>query len=252
MPAPTEAKEGKAFQKAPRIRHAGKPDLKQLARAREAFQNLHFLVDSVGVLAYDAGMDTSKLRAACYIRVSTTDQNSALQVTELRQYIEARGWELAGIYEDTMSGSKASRPGLNRLMADGRARRIDAVLVWKLDRFGRSLVDCLNNIQTLEGCGVRFIAITQGLDTDQQNPASRFLLHVLGAAAEFERSLIRERVSAGMKAARAAGKAMGRPRLIFDREQIHELRRKGMSIARISQQIGVSVGTVTRTLAGAA
>ena len=192
------------------------------------------------------------MRAACYIRVSTAEQNSALQVAELQQYITARGWELVAVYEDTMSGSKSSRPGLNRMMADARARRIDAVCCWKLDRFGRSMVDCLNHIQTLESCGVRFIAITQGLDTDQQNPASRFLLHVLGAAAEFERSLIRERVSAGMRAAKNAGKAMGRPRLIFNRDEVHELRHKGMSIAGISQELGIGVGTVARTLAGAA
>jgi len=192
------------------------------------------------------------MRAACYIRVSTAEQNSALQVAELEQYIAARGWELVAVYEDTMSGSKSGRPGLNRLIADARARKIDAVCCWKLDRFGRSLVDCLNHVQTLESCGVRFIAITQGLDTDQQNPASRFLLHVLGAAAEFERSLIRERVSAGMRAAKKAGKAMGRPRRIFNRDAVHELRRKGMSIASIGQHLGIGVGTVARTLAGAA
>jgi putative DNA-invertase from lambdoid prophage Rac len=121
-----------------------------------------------------------------------------------------------------------------------------------LDRFGRSLVDCLTNIQTLEGCGVPFIAITQGLDTDQQNPASRFLLHVLWAAAEFERSLIRERVSAGMREAKRAGKTLGRSRRIFGRDEVTELRRKGMSIARISQHLGIGEGTVARTLAGTA
>ena len=94
-------------------------------------------------------------------------------------------------YQDAISGAKTNR--LNRLMADALARTSDCLLVWKLDRFGRSLVDCLNNIRTLENHGVRFIAVTQGLDTDQRNPASRFLLHVLGAAAEFERALIRER-----------------------------------------------------------
>jgi DNA invertase Pin-like site-specific DNA recombinase len=192
------------------------------------------------------------MRAACYIRVSTADQNSALQVAELQQYITARGWELAAVYEDTMSGSKSGRPGLNRMMADARMRKFDAVCVWKLDRFGRSLVDCLNSIQSLESCGVRFIAITQGLDTDQQNPASRFLLHVLGAAAEFERSLIRERVSAGMRAAKKAGKALGRPRRIFNRDEVRDLRRKGMSIAAISEHLGIGVGTVARTLEGAA
>jgi DNA invertase Pin-like site-specific DNA recombinase len=192
------------------------------------------------------------MRAACYIRVSTADQNSALQVAELQQYITARGWELAAVYEDTMSGSKSGRPGLNRMMADARMRKFDAVCCWKLDRFGRSLVDCLNSIQSLESCGVRFIAITQGLDTDQQNPASRFLLHVLGAAAEFERSLIRERVSAGMRAAKKAGKPLGRPRRIFNRDEVRDLRRKGMSIAAISEHLGIGVGTVARTLAEAA
>ena len=189
------------------------------------------------------------MRTACYIRVSTGDQNSALQVAELTQYVSARGWELAGFYEDTMSGCKSNRPGINRLLADAKARRIDAVCCWKLDRFGRSLMDCLNHIQTLESSGVRFIAITQGLDTDQQNPASRFLLHVLGAAAEFERSLIRERVSAGMKAAKTAGKVIGRPRRVFNRDAVHELRNQGMPIAAISKHLGISVGTVSRTLA---
>ena len=85
-------------------------------------------------------------------------------------------------------------------MLDARARKFDCLLVWKLDRFGRSLVDCLNNIGALEENRIRFISVTQGLDTDQQNPASRFLLHVLGAAAEFERSLIRERTQAGQDA----------------------------------------------------
>jgi len=102
-------------------------------------------------------------------------------------------------YQDVMTGGKANRPDLNRLMADAMARKFDCLLVWKLDRFGRSLVDCLNSIRTLEDHGIRFIAVTQGLDTDQRNPASRFLLHVLGAAAEFERALIRERTLAGQQ-----------------------------------------------------
>src|SRR5215472_13066016 len=152
------------------------------------------------------------MRVATYARVSTQQQDMRLQTAELGQYIASRGWSQADHYEDVMSGAKANRPGLARLMADAQGRKFDVVLVWKLDRFGRSLRDCLNNIQTLESQGIRFIAVTQGLDTDQQNPASRFLLHVLGAAAEFERSLIRERVSAGMKAARKAGKTLGRPR----------------------------------------
>jgi len=130
------------------------------------------------------------MRAAVYARVSTTDQNCELQIRELQACADRQGWSIVDTYQDTMSGAKANRPDLNRLMLDARARKFDCLLVWKLDRFGRSLVDCLNNIRTLEENGIRFIAVTQGLDTNQQNPASRFLLHVLGAAAEFERALI--------------------------------------------------------------
>ena len=191
------------------------------------------------------------MRTAVYIRISTVEQNSALQRQELEQYIQARGWTLAGTYEDQMSGDKSARPGLNRLLNDATARRFDAVIVWKLDRFGRSLVDCLGHIQTLERYGVRFLAITQGLDTNQNDPAGRFLLHILGAAAEFERSLIRERVHAGIKAAKKAGKVLGRPKRIFDRSEVHELRRQGLSIRDISKRLDVGMGTVTRTLAEA-
>jgi DNA invertase Pin-like site-specific DNA recombinase len=142
-----------------------------------------------------SGIAAMTIRA--YVRVSTADERCELQVRELQEYAERQGWQIADIYEDVSSGAKASRPALNRLIADARARKFDCLLVWKLDRFGRSLVDCLNNIKILEENGIRFIAVTQGLDTDLQNPASWFLLHVLGTAAEFERALIRERTQAG-------------------------------------------------------
>ena len=204
------------------------------------------------------------MRAAIYIRVSTADQNSELQIREIQDYAGRQGWEIVETYQDVISGAKANRPGLNRLMADARARKFHCLLVWKLDRFGRSLVDCLNNIKFLEDQGIRFIAVTQGLDTDVQNPASRFLLHVLGAAAEFERSLIRECTQAGRLRYQQdyrAGKVgktvysrsgknlpIGRPKRIFNRERVIELRRKGASIRAIAKQLGVGVGTVTRTL----
>lgn len=116
------------------------------------------------------------MRVALYSRVSTQDQNCELQLRELRDYALRQGWDIAGAYQDVVSGTKARRPGLDRLMADARGRKFDCVLCWKLDRFGRSLVRLVNSIHALENCGVRFIAITQGLDTDQQNPTSRFLL----------------------------------------------------------------------------
>ncbi len=204
------------------------------------------------------------MKAAIYARVSTTDQNAEMQLRELTDYVAKQGWEVVATYQDTISGAKASRPALNRLMDDARARKFDCLLVWKLDRFGRSLVDCLNNIRTLEDHGVRFIAVTQGLDTDQRNPASRFLLHVLGAAAEFERSLIRERTLAEQQryrhdyAAGKVGKAVysrsgknlppHRPRRIFDRDQVAKLRRQGLSMRQIAKRLGLGLGTVTRTL----
>jgi DNA invertase Pin-like site-specific DNA recombinase len=204
------------------------------------------------------------MKVAIYTRVSTSDQNPELQLREIQDYSARQGWDVIDLYQDIASGAKASRPGLNRLLADARARKFDTILVWKLDRFGRSLVDCLNNIRILEDHGIRFIAVTQGLDTDQRNPASRFLLHVLGAAAEFERSLIRERTQAGRLRyqqdynAGLVGKTVysrsgknlpvGRPKRIFNRERVIELRRHGASIRQIAKQLGVGVGTVTRTL----
>ena len=192
------------------------------------------------------------MTAAIYARVSTVDQNNAIQVRELKEYVERRGWDLAGVYQDQMSGAKASRPGLDQLMADGRRRKFDVVIVWKLDRFGRSLVHCVSGIQELASVGIRFIATSQGLDTDESNPASKLLLHILAAVAQFERELIKERVSAGMKAAKTygtkTGNAIGRPRRIFNRDEVVRLRGTGLSIEKIADQMNIGVGTVVRVL----
>jgi DNA invertase Pin-like site-specific DNA recombinase len=204
------------------------------------------------------------LKVAAYTRVSTPDQNPELQLQELRDYAERQRWDVVESYQDVISGAKARRPGLDCLMADARLRKFDCVLVWKLDRFGRSLVDCLNRIQALESCGVRFIAVTQGLDTDQRNPASRLLLTMLGATAEFERSLIVERSQAGQARYRRdyeagkVGKSVHsrsgknlpphRPRRIFDRDKVCMLREQGFSLRQIAERMDLGLGTVTRTL----
>lgn len=192
------------------------------------------------------------MRTAIYARVSTTNQTNAIQVRELKEYVERRGWELVGTYQDQMSGAKASRPGLDQLIADARRRRFDIVVVWKLDRFGRSLVHCVSGIQELASLGVRFIATSQGLDTDESNPASKLLMHILAAVAQFERELIRERISAGMKAAKAhgtkTGSAIGRPRRIFNRDEVVRLRATGLSIEKIADQMHLGVGTVVGVL----
>lgn len=204
------------------------------------------------------------MKVALYIRVSTHDQNCELQLRELKAYTDREEWHIVEVFRDVLSGATNRRPGLDRLLADARAQKFECILCWKLDRFGRSLVDCLNNIQLLESCGVRFIAITQGLDTDQKNPASRFLLHVLGAAAEFERSLIAERIHAGrtryredfesgrvgvtVQSRSGRNLAPHRPTKIFDRHKVVELRCQGFSIRQIAKTLDLGLGTVSRTL----
>jgi len=188
------------------------------------------------------------MRAAIYARVSTNDQHNEIQIKELTDYVERRGWELAGVYQDQMSGAKAQRPGLDALMADARLHKFDAAIVWKLDRFGRSLINCVAGIQELTAAGVRFIAVSQGLDTDASNPTSRLLLHILAAVAEFERELIKERVSAGLKHAKTKGVRIGRPRRVFDRQRALDMREQGMSFPAIARELKIGQGTVVRAV----
>jgi putative DNA-invertase from lambdoid prophage Rac len=185
------------------------------------------------------------MKIALYARVSTADQNCQMQLRELREYAAARKWTIYAEYVDTgWSGAKASRPELNRLMADVRKRRFDAVCVWKLDRWGRSVADSIKSIQELTSLGVRFVAVTQNLDTEESNPMARFFLHIMMAFSELEREITRERVVAGVKAARANGKQLGRPRRVFRRDEAVRLREAGMSWRKIAAELGVPVTTV--------
>jgi len=128
---------------------------------------------------------SSILKAALYARVSTQDQNCEMQVRELREYAIRRGWNVSSEYIDTgWSGAKASRPELDRLMKDAAMRRFDAVMVWKLDRFGRSVRNCLDGIESLRTNGVRFLAVSQSIDTNESNPTATLLLHILASVAE--------------------------------------------------------------------
>ena len=192
----------------------------------------------------------SALQAAIYARVSTQDQNCEMQVRELREYAARRGWSVAAEYVDTgWSGAKASRPELDRLMRDAALRRFDAVLVYKLDRFGRSVRHCLDGIAALGAHGVRFLAVSQSIDTDHANPTARLLLHILASVAEFERELIRERVCAGVRNAKRKGKQLGRKRVVFDRSKAMEMHASGSSVREIAHALQVSVGTIHRLLA---
>jgi DNA invertase Pin-like site-specific DNA recombinase len=165
----------------------------------------------------------------------------------MREYCERRGWEIAGEYTDVgISGSKDSRPELNRLMADAKQRRFDAVCVWKLDRFGRSLRHLVNALADLESLGVSFISIKDNLDLS--TPSGRLMFQIIGAMAEFERSLIQERVRAGLRNARAKGKTLGRPRKVVDAARIARLRAHGRSIREIAEELRCSRSLVHKTL----
>jgi len=185
------------------------------------------------------------MKVAIYARVSTTVQDAGLQTRELRQYAEARGWQLADEYVDAgVSGSKDSRPELNRLMLDAKRRRFDVVLVWKLDRFGRSLRHLVNALAEFESLGIAFVSLSDNLDLS--TASGRLMFNIIGAMAEFERELIRERVKAGMKNARAKGARIGRPRAIADSARIIALRASGLSWRAIETELGVSIRTARR------
>jgi DNA invertase Pin-like site-specific DNA recombinase len=187
-----------------------------------------------------------KTRIALYARVSTTNgqQDPEMQLRELREYAERRDLTVVGEYVDRMTGSKDSRPSLNRLMADAGQRKFDAVLVWKLDRFGRSLRHLVNALAELEALGLTFISLRDNLDLG--TPSGRLMFQIIGAMAEFERALIQERVRAGLRNAKAKGKKLGRPRADVDESRIEALRASGASWRAIAEKLGVGLGTVHR------
>src|SRR5260221_7878021 len=172
----------------------------------------------------------SQNRVAIYARVSTVGQGQSpeMQLRELREYVERRGWTLAGEYVDEgFSGAKDSRPELNRLMADAHRRRFDVVAVWKFDRMARSVSHLLRALDTFRALGIEFVSLSESLDT--ATPAGRMVFTVLGAVAELERSLIAERVRGGLRNARAKGKRLGRPRIVVDRARIARFRAQRLS-----------------------
>jgi putative DNA-invertase from lambdoid prophage Rac len=187
--------------------------------------------------------------AALYARVSTADQSHDLQTTELREYATRMGFTWREYVEKASSVKK--RPEFEQLMSDAKQRKVDVVIVWKLDRFARSISQLVESINSLDRAGVRFIAVTQSIDTDKQSAAGRLMMHMLGAFAEFERSLIVERVNAGIQEAKRKGKKCGRPKRVFDRSRALQLRAKGLGVRAIADQLGVSRMSVQRALAHA-
>jgi DNA invertase Pin-like site-specific DNA recombinase len=168
-----------------------------------------------------------------------------MQLRELREYCERRGWQIVGEYVDVgISGAKDRRPELDRLISHAHRRRFDVIAVWKFDRFARSVSHLLRALDTLRILGIEFVSLSESLDT--ATPAGRMVFTVLGAVAELERSLIAERVRAGLRNARAKGKRLGRPRVTTDAARIGLLRSQGLSWAKIAKELGIGEGTVYR------
>jgi DNA invertase Pin-like site-specific DNA recombinase len=187
-------------------------------------------------------------RAAIYVRVSTDRQTVENQVRELRQIAERRGWEVVTEYHDAgISGAKGrdDRPGLDEMLKDAQRRRFDVAMAWAIDRLGRSLIDLLGTIQALEACGVDLYLDQQSIDTT--TPAGRLIFQITGAFAEFERSMIRQRVRAGLKRAKEAGKRLGRPRIPAElQKRIQGQLRAGKGMLAIARDLGAGTGTVQR------
>jgi DNA invertase Pin-like site-specific DNA recombinase len=185
---------------------------------------------------------SNKKRAAVYIRVSTAEQETAMQEAELREYCERRGWELKVYKDHGQSGAKSDRPALNTLLADMRRRKIDVLVVWALDRLARSLRQLLTIAEECRSLGVDLVSLKQNVDTTL--PAGRLTFQVLGAVAEFEREMLRERVRAGMAQARRAGKNVGRPakcKPIFSEiEKMNRFRLQGASIRQLAAKFGTT------------
>ena len=185
---------------------------------------------------------------ALYRRVSTEDQTCANQLPDLAGYAERHGWKIVEQYVDEMTGSKESRPALDRLRADAKARKFSAVLCWKFDRISRNTRHLLTLHEDLSKSGVFLVSVTEGIDATTS--AGKFTMTVMGAVAELERATLIERTKAGIRRARAEGKQIGaRPRFPFDVNKIPELLAAGKSVKQIAQQLDAPRATIYRKIA---
>jgi DNA invertase Pin-like site-specific DNA recombinase len=187
---------------------------------------------------------TKSKRAVLYARVSTIDQHPETQLYDLREMAGQRGYEIVHEYTDTISGAKAKRPGLDQLLADARRHRFDILLVSAFDRVARSVRHFLEVLDELSRLGVEFVSLRENIDTG--GPLGRAMLTIIGAIAELERSLIVERVRAGMRRARLEGRQIGRTPLNIDRRQVVRDRRSGMSLTQVAKRHKISRASVCR------
>jgi len=189
-------------------------------------------------------------RAALYSRISTGDQHLETQLLDLRAMAKQRGLEIVREYSDVISGAKAKRPGLDQLMSDARRHRFDVVLVAAFDRIARNVRHFLEVLDELNHLNVQFISMRENIDTG--GPLGRAMLTIIGAISELERSLIVERVKAGMRRAKLEGRRIGRTPLNINREQVVEDRRSGMSLTKVAQRHHISRASVCRLMREAA
>jgi DNA invertase Pin-like site-specific DNA recombinase len=191
---------------------------------------------------------TKQVKAAIYARISTKrGQDAGMQLAELRQLCRQRNWRIDSEFVDKgISGAADSRPELNRLMEEAHRGKFSIVVVWKFDRFARSVSHLLRALETFRSLGIEFVSLSEAIDTT--TPAGKMVFTVLGAVAELERSLIGERVKAGLRNAKAKGKRLGRPPLReLSSTEVCQLRRDRrqarMSFSLLAKRYGVSVWT---------
>src|ERR1051325_781408 len=184
------------------------------------------------------------MKTAIYLRVSTDRQTTDSQAGELRDYCARRGWKTPSVFRDTSSGAKFSREGLDALMREIRKGRIDTVVAHKLDRLGRSLPHLAQLVGEMAAHRVALVIPAQGIDTSASNPASQFQLNILMAVADFEREIIRERVNAGLRAAKARGVQLGRPPTLDQHlPRVRDLLRDGASIRTIASDLCIALAS---------
>lgn len=189
------------------------------------------------------------MKIAIYTRVSTNEQNVENQIIELEKYCKNRMFEVYKIYTDKgISGSKESRPEFDQMLKDANKRKFDCLLVWKLDRLSRSLKHLLTTLDHLSNLNISFVCYNDNIDTT--TPTGRLMFQMVGAFAEFERSLIKERVHLGLKRAKQQGRVLGRPKLEVNKYNVLNLKNQGKSMRQISKELNISVGSVHNILMG--